>query len=288
MKKLLLFIIVTLFPIFLSAQVLSPMVDSIPMRDGKKLAADIYVPNNCSNCPTILVQTPYNRLFYRLGLPLGIGLGIDTIDYNIVVVDWRGFYGSSSAFVPQSSGGEDGYDVVEWIAAQSWSDGQVGTWGPSALGKVQFQTAREQPPHLVCGVPLVAGPQTNYLEYYPGGALRTEYVEQLDGLGFGISSVVAANPFYSVLWQFTESGSFYPNEIEVPLFMIGGWYDHNVDVMVDFFGRVGGHGDSEPSGMGFGRRRFERERGSAQQKDEAGGGVSPVAVRYLQLRPSPE
>jgi len=47
---------------------LNPVVDSIPMRDGKKLAADVYIPIGCTSCPTILIQTPYNRLLYRFGL----------------------------------------------------------------------------------------------------------------------------------------------------------------------------------------------------------------------------
>lgn len=234
MKKIYL-LLLAISPVFSFAQVLSPQVDSIPMRDSEKLAADVYLSTNCSQCPTILVQTPYNRLFARLGLPLGIGQDLSDLDYNFVIVDWRGFYGSSGALNGTPNRGEDGYDVVEWIAAQSWSDGQVATWGPSALGKVQFQTAKEQPPHLVCGVPLVAGSQFNYDEYYPGGALRTEYVEQLDGLGFGVSGIILANQVYNITWQFAENQNYYPSQIQVPMFMIGGWYDHNVEVMMQLF-----------------------------------------------------
>jgi predicted acyl esterase len=46
----------------LSAQILTPTVDSIPMRDGKKLSADVYLPTGAGPFPTILIQTPYNRL----------------------------------------------------------------------------------------------------------------------------------------------------------------------------------------------------------------------------------
>jgi len=82
---------------------------------------------------------------------------------------------------------------------------------------------------------LVAGPQYNYQEYYPGGVLRKEYVETLDALGFGLSSTILAHQVFDVFWQYSENSTFYPSSIEVPMLMIGGWYDHNIDVMHDFF-----------------------------------------------------
>lgn len=218
----------------LIAQIYTPIIDSIVMRDGKKIAADIYIIDSINPRPTILIQTPYNRIYYRLNLPL-VGQNIEDYGYNFVITDWRGFYGSSSANVLGYNRGLDGYDIVEWIAQQSWSNGKIGTYGPSALGKIQFETAKEQPPHLVCCVPLVANPQMTYLEYFPGGVYRTEYVEQLDNLGFGFSSWLLSNPFYNLQWQFVENSTFYPSSIKVPFFMIGGWYDHNIDQMLTFF-----------------------------------------------------
>ncbi|MCP4442473.1 MAG: CocE/NonD family hydrolase [Aureispira sp.] len=217
------------------SQPLSPTIDSIPMSDGKKLAVDIYKPNNCTQCPTILIQTPYNRIYYRWSLPLGIGVDLDSSDYNFAIVDWRGFYGSAAAATANPDRGQDGYDAVQWIAAQSWSDGQIGTWGPSALGKIQYQTAQKQPPNLVCGVPVVAGSQFDYHGYYPGGVYRTEYVEQLDALGYGLSTLLKANPFYNFTWQFLENQAYYPASIAVPMLMIGGWYDHAPVYMLDLF-----------------------------------------------------
>jgi uncharacterized protein len=213
---------------------LNPTVDSIPMSDGKKLAADIYNPSGCSNCPTILIQTPYNRLMFRFWLPLGVGQNLNNSNYNFVVVDWRCFYGSTAACVASPDRGQDGYEVIQWITSQSWSDGQVGTWGASALGVIQFQTAKKHPPGLVCGVPIVAAPTTNYFDYYPNGVLRTEYVTQLAALGYSTSAILAF-PYYNVGWQVAETNSFYPDSIAVPMLMIGGWYDHNTESVVDFF-----------------------------------------------------
>lgn len=220
------------------SQIYTPQIDSVIMTDGKKLAVDVYKLNDGVQRPTILIQTPYNRIYYRWGLPIGIGANLSTSGFNFVIADWRGFYGSAGAMVASPNRGKDGYDLVEWIALQSWSDGKVGTWGPSALGKIQFQTAKENPPHLVCCVPLVSGSQFDYSEYYPGGVYRTEYVQQLDALGYGMSTFLLANPFYNITWQYIASINYYPASIQVPCFMIGGWYDHNIEVMLDLFAGI--------------------------------------------------
>ncbi len=226
-----------LFLTSLSLNALTPIVDSIPMSDGRKLAADIYIPNGMTSGPVILVQTPYNRQLYRFaGLPLGIGLNVNSSNYIFVFVDWRGFYGSkNAAYIGSPDRGKDGYSTVEWIASQTWSNGKVGTWGSSALGKVQYQTAKTNPPHLTCINPLVGAPQFNYSEYYPGGVIRTEYVEQLDNLGYGLSTGLMQHPYKDTYWNFSETLNNYPDSIRVPCFMIGGWYDHNVELMMDFF-----------------------------------------------------
>lgn len=235
LRFILLFVFFLSLIVSLVAQPLSPIIDSIPMADGKKLAVDIYRPASCTQCPTILIQTPYNRIFYRWSLPLGIGTDLDSSAYNFAIADWRGFYGSAAAFVANPDRGQDGYDAVEWIAAQAWSDGKIGTWGPSALGKIQYQTAQKQPPHLVCGVPLVAASQFSYESYYPGGVYRTEYIEQLDALGYGLSTILKANQFYNLTWQYLENQAYYPSDIAVPMLMIGGWYDHAPVLMLDLF-----------------------------------------------------
>ncbi len=241
MKKIF-FVIIFFFQITFSdksqAQ-LSPIIDSIPMSDGQKLAADIYIPSGITQGPVILIQTPYNRILYHFSLPLQIGLNLNSSNYIFVIVDWRGFYGSAAAaYAGNPSIGEDGYDVVEWIAQQAWSNGKIGAWGPSALGRVQFQTAKKNPPSLTCICPLVAGPQYDYDEYFPGGVLRTEYVEQLDALGYGISPVLMAHTVHDFVWAFSENANFYPDSILVPCFMIGGWYDHTPEQMLPFFNGI--------------------------------------------------
>lgn len=243
MKKIFISIFLCFFlitSVFCQLLITPAYVDSVAMRDGKKIAVDIYIPDNGTGnaYPVILVQTPYNRLLYRAaGLPL-FGNSIADDNYAMVIADWRCFYGSAAACSGNYDRAKDGYDLVEWIATQPWSNGKIGTWGPSALGRIQFMTARKRPPHLTCAVPLVAGPQYSYPEYYPGGVLRTEYVEQLDALGFGSSPMILAHQVHDIVWTYSEMTNYYPDSINVPMLMIGGWYDHNINMMMEFFAGI--------------------------------------------------
>jgi len=235
MKKLLCMIF--LFAVLkMNAQVLlKPIVDSIPMRDEKYLAADIYLPDTSQNYPVILIQTPYNRLFYRTGLPLKVGKNLKDSPYAFVIVDWRCFYGSADACILNPERGKDGYDIIDWIVKQSWSNGKVGTWGPSALGKIQYMTAKEQHPNHTCAVPVVAGSQFEYKEYFPNGVFRTEYVDQLDALGYNMKNTLLQHPYYDIYWQYIETANMYPDKIKIPMFLIGGWFDHNIEQMFRLF-----------------------------------------------------
>lgn len=207
----------------------------IPMTDGQNLAADVYVPSGCVSCEAILVQTPYNKDVFEAGLPLGIGPNLDSQPYVWVVVDWRGFYGSAAAAVAQPDRGQDGYDVCDWIAAQSWHGSRIGTWGPSALGNIQYLLMNKQHPNHTCAVPMVSDPRTSYDNYFYGGVLEEARLEQLDALGYGLSPLVLANPYYNTTWQFAENATHYTDDIIIPTLQIGGWYDHNIAGMMELY-----------------------------------------------------
>lgn len=210
---------------------LSPQEISIPMRDGKTLSAHLYLPNNTSTFSTILVQTPYNKETYKtVGLPLGVRQNLSSSNYAFVILDWRCFFGSANACTGNVDRGNDGYDAVEWIAAQSWSDGKIATWGPSALGNVQFNTAFKKPPHLVCAIPEVASPQTSYDNYYDGGVLTTGRIKTLNVLYGGVFNTVIDNPYYNNIWQYVESNNFDIDQISIPMLLVAGWYDHNTNI----------------------------------------------------------
>jgi predicted acyl esterase len=211
----------------------------IPMRDGKALIADVYLPPQPGRYPTILIQTPYNRLHLAAALPDENTMEslFDRDHYAVVVLDWRGFYASKAARQGQERAaiGKDGYDAVEWIAQQSWSDGKIGTWGPSALGRVQFATALEQPPHLVCCIPLVAPVGYSYADYYENGVLREADVQMLDRLGFGLGAIVLpASKSSAPLYKATALAER-PERFNVPMLMITGWYDHGLIRHIESF-----------------------------------------------------
>ena len=211
---------------------------SIPMRDGKTLAADRYATDTTSARPVILIQTPYNKNYYRIAAALpqaGGAFPYDSTDYNYVMLDWRGFYGSTAAAVPNYDRGLDGYDAVEWIAQQPWCNGKIGTWGLSALGQIQFMTARHHPPHLVCCVPVVKDYKTKYSDYYYGGVYRKEHVESLQGLGFLTTATILAQPDYTLIWKTIERNADYPEDFSVPMLVMSGWFDHYPDDVLRAF-----------------------------------------------------
>ena len=92
-------IFLLLLPVMLWAQASQRYVPiTIPMRDGQSLAADLYSTDSTVAKPVILVQTPYNKNYYRVSIFLpqagGTGFPFDSVHYHYVILDWRGFYGS--------------------------------------------------------------------------------------------------------------------------------------------------------------------------------------------------
>ncbi len=213
----------------------------IPMRDGKTLAADLYFgPAPRPPRPAILIQTPYGKGQFRgvLGERVRNHGLFDTSREVFVVVDVRGFGESKDAgpFPSAEGRGRDGYDLVEWLAEQPWCNGRVGTWGPSALGRVQYYTAHQEPPHLVCCVPLVAGMgPMDYREYFDHGVLRKSFVDMVSVLGFKLDPRVAAaeSPDADV---FRTDAPFGPiDRLDVPILMISGWYDLSIEKHLESF-----------------------------------------------------
>ena len=129
----------------------------IPMRDGVKLEAWIFKPSNLKGkAPAVLTLTQYEidamaqgRFFTRRGYV-----------YVQVYVRGRGRSGGVKSDNLGLQVGRDGYDVVEWMAAQPWSDGRVVMYGASFFGMTQWRTAAQHPPHLAAIAP--------YVSIYPG------------------------------------------------------------------------------------------------------------------------
>lgn len=235
-KHYLSLILLTILTTLTYAQLTPTYADvMIPMRDGSSLAADVYIPAGADSCEVILIQTPYNKNLFKLSLPMGVGLNLNGQPFAWVIVDWRGFYGSNGASLDSVDRGHDAYDICDWIVDQTWHKSKIGTWGPSALGGIQYNLAKEHHPNHTCAVPLVAHPQQSYDSYFYGGVLEEARLNQLDALGYGLSPIVLGNPYYNFLWQYSENTTWYPQEIHIPTLQIGGWYDHNIDKMMDWY-----------------------------------------------------
>src|SRR6266536_3423600 len=136
----------------------------IRMRDGIELAADVYRPDVSGKYDCILNRTPYLK---NGESALEFGRYFAQHGYAFVAEDVRGRGDSQGTFVPYRAEGRDGYDSVEWCAAQPWSTGRVGTIGGSYNGKTQWLTAVEQPPHLVTMIALTS-PSDPFVEWPTG------------------------------------------------------------------------------------------------------------------------
>lgn len=120
---------------------------AVPMRDGTILRSDLYLPEEGERgpYPAVVARTPYSKQHpvYVAGAQY-----LSRHGYACVLQDVRGRHDSEGTWVPFEHEGPDGYDTIEWVAAQRWCTGRVGTMGGSYGGWVQWALARERPPHL--------------------------------------------------------------------------------------------------------------------------------------------
>jgi putative CocE/NonD family hydrolase len=137
----------------------------VPMRDGVKLATDIYLPQVAGRVPVILIRTPYKKEMSEIQ-----GRYYARRGYAAVIQDCRGRFGSEGVWEPFINEPKDGFDSIEWLAAQPWSSGKVGMIGGSYLGWVHWWAASQRPPHLVAIIPNVAPPDPFYNIPYEHGA----------------------------------------------------------------------------------------------------------------------
>lgn len=139
---------------------------SIPMRDGVILRADVLLPRPEGRFPALIYRTPYGK-DHALRDYTTFAKAVER-GYAVVIQDVRGRSSSDGEFRPYQQEGHDGYDTIEWAARQPWSDGNVGTFGLSYPGAVQWLAAVENPPHLKAMVPAMTfSTPRNF--FYSGG-----------------------------------------------------------------------------------------------------------------------
>ncbi|MBN1422835.1 MAG: CocE/NonD family hydrolase [Planctomycetes bacterium] len=213
--------------IFASPVIAAPKTDRVAMRDGIRLATDIHLPPGEGPWPSILIMTPYGRK--------GMGafaVAMNARGYAAVFQDFRGRFDSEGEDWPvfQScgwTGHRDGYDTVEWIASQPWSNGKVGGAGISGPGIALNMMAPSKPPHLVCLYVAIAFSSMYHQAAYQGGAFRKSLMETwLSQNKFSPDNLrtFRAHPDYDDFWRAYDCDAV-ADRVDVPVLFLGGWYD---------------------------------------------------------------
>ena len=230
---------------------------SVPMRDGVKTAATIFLPREEGVYPVVLQRTPYNRLGWINGAEEWAKSG-----YIFICQDVRGRYDSEGEFDFLSQESNDTPDTVAWIRRQSWCNGKVGMMGPSYLGCAQFYgvtrgTGGENPDALI---PTFFGGNAWKHGFYNGGPLSLFLAAGLNfecGARTGSSATMRffnmerfcrhlplrtmdvasgggeiplwrafmEHPTYDDFWSKYGTDRAY-EKFTMPTLIIGGWYDY--------------------------------------------------------------
>jgi hypothetical protein len=165
----------------------------IPMRDGARLSALIMFPKGQQrkDLPTVLFRSPYLidpseierfALFHRSLIKNG---------YAVVIQNVRGRFFSEGTYTYLVGSGNDGYDTVDWITKQPWSNGKVGTLGCSSTAEEQHKLNAQQHPGLAATVPMGSGAgigkvgQYNEMgNFYRGGVIQAFWFPWYYELGY--------------------------------------------------------------------------------------------------------
>lgn len=193
----------------------------IPVRDGTRLAANIFRPDGDGPFPALLALGGYGKETQDLGIspqPLYESAMWDgTIEageteeivprgYVHVIADVRGTGDSEGEFagMMNSKEGSDGHDLIEWIADQPWCDGHVGMFGYSYFAWTTLRTAIEQPPHLEAIFVNHAMSDFYRDTAYPGGVHNLFYYGLWDGR-HGSSGIAAKNPVSAMKRELSDA-----------------------------------------------------------------------------------
>jgi putative CocE/NonD family hydrolase len=122
------------------------------MRDGVRLYSDVYKPDVPGKFPVILIRMPYGKSEYYCFMP-AVGKYWAKKGYACVIQDVRGKWASEGVWKPFIHEAQDGYDTLDWIAAQPWCDGNIGMLGESYFGYTQWAVAPLNHPNLKCIAP---------------------------------------------------------------------------------------------------------------------------------------
>jgi putative CocE/NonD family hydrolase len=222
----------------------------VPMRDGVKLATDVYLPEDGERYPVILVRTPYGKGHGQNFIAKLYGVR----GYAMVVQDVRGRFDSGGAWEPFMNEGPDGADTVEWIRKQAWCNGKIGTFGMSYFGFTQWQAAAYAGSAVDAITPSVTGSRIYDVVYRQGAfyyltatswgfsnagrrpsgnlnfspaRLFKPPLNQVDDRAIRDLEFFdqwLAHPTFDSFWKPASAEGKWDN-IDAPALIVGGWYD---------------------------------------------------------------
>ena len=243
---------------------------AVPMRDGVRLAADIFLPRGThSRWPTVLIRTPYNRKAPSMAAYHFFAQN----DFAVVIEDVRGRYASQGVFGAISQEGPDGNDTINWVAEQPWSNGRVVMGGGSYLGIAQWWAAVQGNPHLLGISPICSG-DDEYVDrfYSTGGALqmghrllwfaenltppsqvRASFGSYIYHLPLRTADVAASGvviPSWRRAIDHPSDGRYWRpfnirdqlNRVLTPVLSFGGWFDTYAESDLDAYSRLSREG----------------------------------------------
>lgn len=166
----------------------------VAVRDGVKLALDLYLPAKDGKPvpgkhPTLMARTPYNKTGVTAEARWFAARG-----YAVVVNDCRGRYASEGEWRMIVDDPNDGYDIAEWIAKQPWSSGKIGTFGTSYVGGTQHALACARPPALACMIPVDSVSNTGVAGIRHSGAFELRFMNWIFTIGAPNARAALADP----------------------------------------------------------------------------------------------
>jgi putative CocE/NonD family hydrolase len=233
---------------------------AIPARDGIRLSASLHLPTKGAGpWPAVLNMDPYRKDDWSAGWDRALGTYLAERGYAYCRLDVRGTGSSEGIALDEYTEDEtrDGYDAVEWLAAQPWCSGAVGMWGLSYGGFTALQVAALRPPHLRAIVPIQAT-DDRYADdvHYVGGTMTVSELAQYAVSQVAMNALpplpeawgpdwrdrwlarLEATPAWLFEWSrqqrdggYWRRGSIAPDygRIEAAVLQLGGWMDEYVD-----------------------------------------------------------
>ncbi|MCB1225330.1 MAG: CocE/NonD family hydrolase [Verrucomicrobiales bacterium] len=211
------------------------------MRDGIHLSAWLFLPPGEGPWPALFEQR-YAAISGPSTRQKAAQLA--AYGYAVAMVSFRGAQQSEGRYVGYRALGwgekKDGYDTCEWLAAQPWCTGRVGSFGSSQGGYAQNFLAVTQPPHLTCQYMVDTGLSLFHEGYRIGGVTRPSRFAEFGKNCRNPEDNIALldewdrHPDYDAYWQ-DEDCSLHFDEMRVPCFTIGSWYDFMVQGSIGSF-----------------------------------------------------